>query len=156
MVNKCYKKDFQYPKLIEKNIKYTFTKEEDQRLIPFQKVMRDTWKMLVNKGFHNINNYAAHFPFRVESEKIQSLSNVINFTEEAFIFEVLYFNYYKSKYEPIDSLKSGHYTPEDIKINPKAKILNHNNAGYIYQPWIINLLYKLFNSQSKYEKDFNV
>jgi hypothetical protein len=152
MVNECNYDNFKNPKYIETDINYTFSKDESKILTVFQKKLRNTWKVLKDRGSQCNKNYIAHFPFLVNSEKLKILNEEFDLRRNNHPFENLYYNYFEIEGEPLLNLKSGHYFPEDHQINNKAKILNHDEKGYIYQPWIITLLYKLFPKPSRFEK----
>jgi len=150
MVNECSFDDFKIPKYIEDKLFYSFSDEETLNLNKFQKSIRNTWKILKDNQLPYSKNFIAHYPFFIESDKIKEIHKKFNLTNK-YPFENLYYNYFKENGEYIKNYKSGHYYAEDDSINSKAKILNHDEMGFIYQPWIINLLYKLFPEPSKYE-----
>jgi hypothetical protein len=154
MVNECSFNDFKTPKYIENNLYYTFSDEEGKALSKFQRNIRRAWKFLKDNQLPYTKNFIAHYPFFVESDKLKEVHNKVDLTL-GYPFENIFYNFLREKGEFIKSYKSGHYTVKDNDINSKAKILNHDELGFICQPWIINLLYKLFPNQSKYEKPRN-
>jgi hypothetical protein len=103
-----------------------------------------------DQGYSYKKNFISHFPFYVEKDKLIELNKQVSIRDN-FPFENLYYNYFKMDGVPLGNLKSGHYSSKDQTINNKALILNHDEIGFIKQPWIINLLYKLFPNQSKFE-----
>jgi hypothetical protein len=153
VVDECSLDDFLEPKFIEIVNNFNFSDEETKTLDEFQKRMRAAYKELRDNNLNYMKNFCAHYPFFVETSKLLKLKHSIDVVEKQLPFDYFYFNFFEYEGEPISNLKSGHYQLRDTKINNKAKILNHDELGYIYQPWIINVLYRLFIEPSSFEKE---
>jgi len=155
MVNIVTPEDLWKVRYLEKDISYKFTEEEYNSLTHHQKIMWNVHKELKEMGIAQNNNYVTHAPFGFNSKKLLDLHRKVDLSRQ-IIIENYYYNFYGIEGEPIGDYRSGHYKPEDIQVNKKAKFLNHDEAGYIYHMWILDLLLKLFPKKSRFEKGYDV
>jgi hypothetical protein len=68
------------------------------------------------------------------------------------IIENAYYNYHEVDCSPIDDFRVGYWGETDKKITADTKILNHDEKGFLHNPWILSFLAGMFNQKCKGEK----
>jgi hypothetical protein len=138
---------------------YQGTPQEDKRLTRFQKQLRYTSFKLKEMGKPYIRNFATHTPFYYQSDKLKELSKVFNLVEvggqSAPVTEVAYYNYFEVNSIPIYDFRIGYWDNKPEGNMQTAKVLNHDEIGFIKNPGILTFLWNMFKNKcpaEKYEK----
>ncbi len=151
LIDVCTQEDFKTIRYLSDDMFYDWSPEEDKRLNQFQKRLRYTSKRLqeLNKPF--IRNFATHSPFYYQSDKLKELQKVFplvkEYSQEAPVLEVAYYNYFSDEINvvPLGDFRVGYWYDKGPTTDPqKAKILNHDEAGFIKYPEIMHLLLNVF------------
>lgn len=152
LVNKCTIEDFKVPRYVSSDLKYG---DSEKGLNTFKKLMRYTWFQLKEKNKPNNFNYAAHTPMYFESNKLKELDKEFNITsvgDYTTLTTLAYFNYFEIPGEPVGNYRIGYWGESSQKITKETKILNHDEKGFWYNPWIVSYLNGLFPKKSPVEK----
>ena len=152
------------PKYEADDMYYANTQEETKRLTMFQKQLRNASNILKAKGKPYIRNYASHCPMWYESKKLFQLSKlfpmVVKYGKESVVTEVAYYNYFKGSTGLEDQhsseFRAGFWYDNNLGDLNRAKVLNHDERGYLANPWIKDYLDKLELVKSPLEKENNV
>jgi len=151
LVNKCTPENLNKWRHLEKDFKYLGTPEEYNNLSLFQKLVKNTHDLLKkNSRQYNIN-YITHTPFEILSDEFSEIQKIYG-EDMPYPYNYLVGNHFQKPSIYLGDFVSGHFSQDDYQLNKKAKILCHDEIGYLYQPWIINLLYQLFPKSSRFEK----
>ena len=151
LIDNCYKKDFTQIRYLSNTMHYNFSEEESKRLTMFQKQLRYTSKRLKSLNKSYTINFATHAPFYYESNKLNYLQKIFPLVkekaQEAPVLEVAYYNYFLDEIGNIVHLgdfRAGFWYDKTQGDLNKAKILNHDEKGFIMNPSIMAFLLKLF------------
>jgi len=148
LVNKCTTEELTQWHYLEKMDYSNIPQNVINTFNYFKRGLYEGYRVLEKDNkWHGIN-YVCHTPFYLNSKKLKELSKIYSLK---YPMETFYGNYFNIEAKPLNKFRSGHYTIKDSLLIREAKILNHDENGYICQPWIINLLFKLFPKKSKYE-----
>ncbi len=153
LVNKCTLDDFKEVKHISTTLSYN--REHEQGLNTFKKQIRHTYFQLKDLGKRYNVNYANHAPFYFQSERLKEIDQKFNITsigDYTTIIENAYYNYFEVDSKPIGNYRIGYWGESNQKITKETKILNHDERGFWYNPWIVSYLNGLFPKKSPIEK----
>ena len=153
LIEPCTIEDFKTIRHLSTNLKYNPNSENN--LTRFQKQIRYTYFRLKDLGKRYTYNYATHSPFYYESKKLKEIDRIFNLTsdgEYAPVVENAYYNYFNVDSIPIGNFRRGFWGPASNKtIPPEAKILNHDEKGFLNNTWILSWLNNKFPKKSPAE-----
>lgn len=136
----------------------SFTGQQDK---PASWWTHDKWKTRQLLDKHNLPhiNYTTHHPYYMDFSKLNHIIMKFNMNEESYVFDDVYFNYYRHS-EPIldDNIRLGiwNYTIYKTKLrdaiaNPKIKFVCNSVEGYSKD--LEDDLIKLYNRYNEDKSD---
>jgi len=145
------------PWYVADDMHYNNSAAETANLTMFQKQLRNTSNILKELGKPYTRNYAAHTPMYFESAKLFELNDVFplvrEYQEKSSIVEVAYYNYFGTNVSAhADQYRLGYWYDNEFGNREIAKVLNHDESGYLKNPWIKTYLDDLFPDKSPLEK----
>ncbi len=143
LIQNCVREDFTTIRHLPETLKYH--KDSEAGLTRFQKQIRSTYFDLKEIGAPYQKNFCTHAPFYYESNKLKELSSLFCMTstgEYSVVTENAYYNYFGVDSIPLGEFRQGFWGDKPKKFNPdwNTKILNHDERGYLSNPWILTLL----------------
>lgn len=93
----------------------------------------DKWKtrqLLDKEGLSHIN-YTTHYPYYFEFKKLEEIRRKYNLLEDSYVFDDLYFNYFKHEEPVLDSTIRLGIWDNDIFKNEFQKAVNNPNIKFV-------------------------
>jgi len=153
LIKNCTKEDFTKIRYLSDKLNYS--PHSDNGLTRFQKQIRYTYFQLKKRQKRFTYNFCTHAPFYYQSDKLKELHKEFNLTptgEHTIITENAYYNYFDVPCVPVADFRIGYWSKSDKPISKTAKILNHDEKGYVENPWILDFLRVMFPKKSRFEK----
>lgn len=154
-IRNIFSEEVMIPRFVDSQMDYNNSTEETKRLNMFQKQMRNTSNLLKKLNKPHLTNFASHTPMYFESDKLKELNKIFpiyrEYEQNAALIEVAYYNYYGIDGELADNIRAGFWydiSTGDVKT---AKILNHDERGFLNNPWILGFLSEHLPTKSPVE-----
>jgi len=144
LIQKCSIDDFKTIKYLE-HIRFNGL---ETKLNRYRTQIRHTYFLLKELKARYDVNFCTHTPFYFETDKLFELHRIFNLTsagEYTIILENAYYNYFNVPYIHIGDFRAGFWNVSNDKSQIyKAKILNHDERGFLAHQWIYTYLQTLF------------
>jgi hypothetical protein len=143
-------------RFLSDDLLYQNTTEETKKLTRYQQQLRYTSLLLKEMKKPYIRNYANHAPFYFRSDKLKIIAEKFNLLEPKngyiTVVENAYYNYFEDSGEYLAEYRVGYWGKETQGNMKTAKILNHDENGFLNNSWLLSFIDALLPKKSPLEK----
>lgn len=152
IMNSCGRTDLTQIRHLPQLLNYNLM--GDIGLTRFQREIRHTYFELKKLNKPYTRNFCTHTPFYYQSDKLFELNkkfDLVTSGAHTIILENAYYNYFGVPSIDVSNFRIGYWGVSNKNIDPDAIILNHDEKGFIQNPWIITILTAKFSNKCRGE-----